>query len=73
VAEDNYDSIQTDGQERAIEVPIDQKRGVIFLASFSYGIAIRTELWEGNASIDKCSCLLTQNSDKKFSIQGFQR
>jgi hypothetical protein len=74
VAQDNYDIIyKKSGQEVALEFPLDQKKVTIFLAPASDGITIRSALWQGNSVISKCSCRLTQNSDKKFTIACFQR
>jgi hypothetical protein len=76
-AQDHFIEITKKAEEIVLEIPLEQNKGTIFLTPASEGITkgitIRSELWQENILMSKYSCRLTQNTDKKYIIEGFQR
>jgi hypothetical protein len=56
-----------------LELLLEGAIGRLTLARNPEGVAIAGELLRGSGVVFRLACLVSQNSDKKFIIQGFQR
>ncbi len=71
-AKKNYEYLM-EPHESILELPLDKSSGRVLLTGTRAGIQVAAQLIKGPQATIQVSCLLARNSDKKFTIQGFQR
>lgn len=72
-AKKNYEALLKQPQEAQMELDLAGMLGHIGLTGSKEGVVIVSDLLQDSVIVFHASCLLTQDSDKEFIIQGFQR